>query len=204
MSAEPAIALRVVSDDPFVRAGVEAAFADEEDLVLPEGPELLTPEFAGPADADLLIVDFDDAEREAERNLDGMPTIALVEDLPAAHAAVARGASGVVHKQGEPARIRAAVRAVLAGLRVVDEDFDELLGATPWRPPQMPMAELTARESEVLELMSQGLSNPEIAAELGVTRHTAKFHVKAILDKLGAQTRTEAVVLAARNGLLHL
>lgn len=201
MSPEPSIALRVVSDDYLLRAGVEAAFADEDAVV--SGEPYGIDELDGPLDADVLILDLgDDVDGEAE--LSTIPTIALVDDLPAAQAAVARGASGVVSRQGEPDRIRAAVRAVLAGLRVVDQDFDELFGSSAWRPPQMPMAELTARESEVLELMSRGLSNPEIAEELGVTRHTAKFHVKAILDKLGAQTRTEAVVLAARNGLLHL
>jgi two-component system nitrate/nitrite response regulator NarL len=56
----------------------------------------------------------------------------------------------------------------------------------------------------VLELLAEGLSNRLIAARLGISEHTAKFHVNAILDKLGAETRTEAVVLAARSGVLSL
>jgi DNA-binding CsgD family transcriptional regulator len=63
---------------------------------------------------------------------------------------------------------------------------------------------LTQRESEVLQLLSQGLTNKEIAAELAVSAHTAKFHVNGILEKLGAMTRTEAVTIAVRSGLVHL
>jgi DNA-binding CsgD family transcriptional regulator len=63
---------------------------------------------------------------------------------------------------------------------------------------------LTPRESEVLQLMAEGLPNKLIADRLGISEHTAKFHVNAILTKLGAQGRTEAVVRAARLGLIIL
>ena len=64
--------------------------------------------------------------------------------------------------------------------------------------------ELTPRETEVLELMADGLTNKAIAQRLGISDHTVKFHVNAILGKLGAQSRTEAVVRATRLGLLFL
>lgn len=63
---------------------------------------------------------------------------------------------------------------------------------------------LTARELEVLRLLAQGLANKEIAARLVISQRTAKFHVSAILTKLGASNRTEAVSLAARRGLIAL
>jgi len=63
---------------------------------------------------------------------------------------------------------------------------------------------LTARELEVLGLLSAGMTNKEIASRLGITEHTIKFHVNAILGKLGAETRTEAVVHAARLGIVTL
>ena len=62
----------------------------------------------------------------------------------------------------------------------------------------------TPRETEVLALMAEGLSNKLIADRLKISEHTAKFHVNAILNKLDAETRTEAVVSAARRGLLML
>jgi len=61
---------------------------------------------------------------------------------------------------------------------------------------------LTRREATVLRTMGEGLANKEIAARLGISEHTVKFHVAAILSKLGATSRTEAVILAVRRGLL--
>ena len=63
---------------------------------------------------------------------------------------------------------------------------------------------MTERESEVLGLLSQGLANKQIAVALGISEHTIKFHVNAIMGKLHAQSRTEAVVRATRLGLILL
>ena len=61
---------------------------------------------------------------------------------------------------------------------------------------------LSAREAEVLALMSQGLANKNIADRLGISEHTVKFHVSTILSKLGASSRTEAVTKGLKDGLL--
>jgi len=63
---------------------------------------------------------------------------------------------------------------------------------------------LTARELEVLRLVARGLSNKEIAADLGITTHTVKYHLAAVLEKLGVRSRTEAVSLGVRKGLVPL
>jgi DNA-binding CsgD family transcriptional regulator len=92
--------------------------------------------------------------------------------------------------------------ALAAGLVVVDDDLKKTAlrgGAT-----QTLATPLTPREREVLQLVAEGLPNKLIADRLGISEHTAKFHVNAILDKLGADTRTDAVVKAARFGLLLL
>lgn len=65
-------------------------------------------------------------------------------------------------------------------------------------------ADLSARELEVLRLVARGLSNKEIAAELGITTHTVKYHLAALLEKLGVRSRTEAVSLGVRKGLVPL
>ena len=65
-------------------------------------------------------------------------------------------------------------------------------------------AALTMRERDVLRLMAQGLVNRQIAAELGISSHTVKYHVASVLAKLGAHTRTEAVTRGLREGLLPL
>ena len=65
-------------------------------------------------------------------------------------------------------------------------------------------AALTARELEVLRLVARGLSNKEIAADLRITTHTVKYHLAAVLEKLGVRSRTEAVLLGVRKGLVPL
>ncbi len=100
------------------------------------------------------------------------------------------------------------MRAVAQGLSV----FDPALLPSTRRASQTMEAEpgtyagdlLTPRESEVLHLLAAGLPNKLIAARLGVSEHTAKFHVSSVLSKLGAASRTEAVTTAARRGLLLL
>jgi DNA-binding NarL/FixJ family response regulator len=72
------------------------------------------------------------------------------------------------------------------------------------RPDEPGIDALTARERQVIELLAQGLSNRRIAGALSISEHTAKFHVNSILSKLGASTRTEAVVEAVRRGLVLL
>ncbi len=107
--------------------------------------------------------------------------------------------------------IVAAVMAVNGGLVALDRQLVTDLLARRERLP-VPAAEaaitsgepLTAREIEVLQLMAQGLPNKIIALRLHISEHTAKFHVSSILMKLGAASRTEAVTIAARQGLLIL
>ena len=79
------------------------------------------------------------------------------------------------------------------------------LSPAPAHDPALALAEdLTPRETEVLQLLADGLTNKAIAQRLGISDHTVKFHVNAILGKLGAQSRTEAVVRATQHGLLLL
>jgi DNA-binding NarL/FixJ family response regulator len=85
-------------------------------------------------------------------------------------------------------------------------EADAILIVTP-RPDlgeTMPVETLTARETDVLELLAEGLSNKAIAARLGISDQTVKFHVASIGGKLGAANRTEAVRLAVRRGLIAL
>ena len=64
--------------------------------------------------------------------------------------------------------------------------------------------EITSRETEVLRMLAEGAVNKEIAARLGISEHTVKFHISSILDKLGASTRAEAVTLGIRRGLIPI
>ncbi len=118
---------------------------------------------------------------------------------------------GALQRDATGEEIVAAITAAAGGLISLDRRFaSDLLAAserTQRPPPERVSAieePLTARESEVLQLMAQGLPNKLIAARLHISEHTAKFHVSSIMLKLGAASRTEAVTLAARRGLLIL
>lgn len=132
---------------------------------------------------------------------DDPPWIALTDEPARARDLLARGFRAALKRQTSPETLAAAIDAVSRGLVVTDPSF---LPLTPPPPPRDETLHLSPREHEVLALLAEGLSNKEIAAELSLSPHTAKFHVTALLDKLGAQTRTEAVVRAARAGLLAL
>ena len=134
-----------------------------------------------------------------------IPLVALVSHEDAAPEAVALGVSAVLYREASAETLGAAVRAAREGLAT----FDRSLLRPLLRPPEpelsdLPREELTPREHQVLALLAQGLSNKDIAARLEISEHTAKFHVNSILQKLGVERRTEAVVRAARMGLVTL
>jgi NarL family two-component system response regulator YdfI len=141
----------------------------------------------------------------------GVPVILLV-DNPGRRIseALPAGVRAVLPRNITSTEIAAAIEAVAAGLYVFHpSDIDSV---PTLRPPGETVPELgepivehlTPREIEVLQLLSAGLGNKEIAARLNISEHTAKFHVASIMGKLGAATRTEAVTLGIRHGLVMI
>jgi DNA-binding NarL/FixJ family response regulator len=133
------------------------------------------------------------------------PVVLLVDDARAVWTAAARhaGVQAVLDRDAPAGQIAAAIDAVTAGLIVLDP------GAV--RPNPRTVAgddgeerALTTREREILEMMAEGLSNRVIARRLGISMYTVKFHVAAILGKLRARSRTEAVTLGVRGGIISL
>jgi DNA-binding CsgD family transcriptional regulator len=101
----------------------------------------------------------------------------------------------------------AAALADVGGLELVskNDDPDALVVAALGAATELEVnIELTARELEVLALLAEGASNKLIARRLGISAHTAKYHVASLLEKLDAVSRTDAVAHAARIGVLHL
>ncbi|HLJ82114.1 MAG TPA: response regulator transcription factor [Ktedonobacterales bacterium] len=138
---------------------------------------------------------------DAARLLADIPRLAEDQDL----------AFGILRRDATPEEIVAALTAVAGGLITLDRRLASSLLAPAERSlaptaARLSVADetLTARELEVLQLLAQGLPNKLIAQRLRISEHTAKFHVSAIMMKLGAASRTEAVTLAARRGLLIL
>jgi DNA-binding NarL/FixJ family response regulator len=121
--------------------------------------------------------------------------------------ALRAGVRAILPSDVSPDQLAAALQAVIAGLVVVHPS--EIPAALPAASAGLsPLAELTEpltpRERGVLQLLASGLVNKEIAAKLSISEHTVKFHVASILGKLGAATRTEAVSLGIRRGLVLL
>jgi DNA-binding NarL/FixJ family response regulator len=196
----------IVSDDALARSGLAALLARRADLAVHGAvtPAEGTAEALAALGAEAVL---GDAGAAAAAGLAAVaaaiPTVALVGDEAQAAEALAAGARGVARRDAGADRLAAALVAVARGLVALDAVLAP--GLVRARPQHAADAEgLTAREAEVLALLAEGLSNRSIAARLGVAERTAKFHVESILAKLGAETRSEAIVLAARRGLVAL
>jgi DNA-binding NarL/FixJ family response regulator len=119
--------------------------------------------------------------------------------------AIQAGAAGYLLKNAEPAELAKAIRAAHAGKAIIDPTVAARLvsviadGATPARADE---TRLTRREREVLELIVGGRSNKRIALELGISEKTVKTHVGHVLEKLDVTDRTQAALLAVRDGLV--
>lgn len=182
----------LVSSDPLVRTGLAGLLAGSGIGVTVE---------AGPP-VDAVVWDTASAPPPA-LGPGAPPVLALVQGEQDARSVLSRGAAGVVLRTADAATLQAALLAVCRGLIVLEHGFTSLRPAPEARPAASAEA-FTPREREVLALLARGLSNRDIADALDISAHTAKFHVNSILQKLGVERRTEAVVRAARMGLVTL
>jgi len=206
----------VISGLATVRAGLAAVLGRFEDIRVAGESRSLD---AG-AVADLLpeiqvvLLDAPSSEviEDAVSSLDGLGPGLVVLGPSGAAGRLMRTeppfAWAFLAREAAPERIVAAVRAVAAGLVAFEPELaNAALSRAETRAP-LPLGdtldELTPREHEVLTLVAVGLTNKAIAQRLGISDHTVKFHVASVLAKLGAESRTEAVHLAARRGLLTL
>jgi NarL family two-component system response regulator LiaR len=123
--------------------------------------------------------------------------------LPALEA----GAAGYLLKNSQPAELARAVRAAHAGEAIIDPTaaarLVNALSRVRGSPGATPLDQLTGREREVLALIAQGRANKRIALELGISEKTVKAHVGHVLAKLGVADRTQAAMLAVREGLVE-
>jgi two-component system NarL family response regulator len=146
------------------------------------------------------------------RQLDGVAVVAaLARECPQTKAiilsafdadedvyrAIQAGASGYMLKSSSPTELAEGIRAVHRGEKSLPPSLAAKLAAHVTRP------HLTGRQDEVLRLISQGLSNQEIADKLQIVEGTVKAHVKSILAKLGARDRTQAISIALDRGLVR-
>jgi len=210
----------VIADDALARAGLAALLAEQPGCAvvgrasglddLPALVEVYRP--------NVLLWDLswqpDSAiERLAVLVESAPPVAVLLPDEDRVAQVWATGARAILPRDADPVQVAAALRALMHGLGVVDSSFAAALARPvglptlkPWdgRQTDPLIEELTPRELAVLRLVAEGLPNKTIAARLGISEHTVKFHINAILGKLGVASRTEAVVRATRLGLIFL
>jgi len=157
------------------------------------------------SEADVVLVDHHEWSRERATGEGGGPAAIVLAEAPddaLVAAALGDGASGVLPYGAGVAEVSAAIEAAAAGLVVVPASARSAIASRSSRPE--PGASLTEREREVLALLAAGLPNRAIGARLGISEHTVKTYVAAILDKLNAATRAEAVAICLRRGLIML
>jgi two-component system, NarL family, nitrate/nitrite response regulator NarL len=202
--ARPAASPRVAvfASSPALRAGLTALLSDDERVVVLSDDAL-----AGGESPDVILLESGASDLIGELIDDQWPRSALLFVGEPPNEALSSGDRliGAVSAGIEGSRLSAAVQAMAAGLVVVDPELQAAppLRATASDPPDQPDI-LTPRERQVLELVARGYPNKSIAYELGISEHTAKFHVGSLLTKLDAASRAEVVTNATRRGLLSV
>lgn len=201
----------VVADDRLARAGLAKLLSEQPDYIV---AGQITSADAEPAVLDFYrpdVVLWDTGWRatsvlEQLANLcaSGALVVALLADETHAAQVWSSGVRALVERDVEEAGLYGAMTAVLQGLIVLSPRFAGSLSTMGTQIGSTPVEPLTAREQDVLHLLAEGLSNKAIAQRLGISEHTVKFHINALLGKLGVQSRTEAVVHAMRLGLVSL
>lgn len=205
------IGVAVLASKPLTRARLEALVVSRPGLRLAAAPlDAADDATAGFLEADVLLMDS--GGRAAEVVFRAMPprlppVVLLVEDLAAAAFGrlLRAGVRAILPRDASAREIAAGIEAVAAGLIVLHPSAPVAVTRTPGGRRAREEEEggpLTHRELEILTLMSEGMGNRAIAGRLGISTHTVKFHVAAILDKLNARSRTEAVTSGLRQGLL--
>ncbi len=200
MIAAPPGTLRVavIAAYPSVRAGLRERLERDPTLRIVFEDSGVPPGAMLPSEVDALVIDL--AGEELPAGTVEAPAVFLIDE---AVESVAPGPAVAYLDRAASAReIAAAIHAVAEGLAVFSPALIPAISQVS--PPAAETGQLTDRELDVLRLVADGRTNKAIARELGISDHTVKFHVGSILAKLGAESRTEAVSLAARSGLLPL
>jgi DNA-binding NarL/FixJ family response regulator len=212
------IQVLVVDDHAVVRRGVVAYLEALEDVAVAgeagTGAEALDRlaraavlgELPDVVLMDLQMPEMDGVTATAEivRRFPGVKVVILTSfgETERVHAALEKGASGYLLKDAGPAEVDAALRAAVRDEVFLDAAVTRKL-TQEMRAPRTGLGVLTAREKEVLILVAEGRSNKDIADHLVISERTARTHVSHLLAKMGLSSRTQAALLAVKEGLVQ-
>jgi DNA-binding NarL/FixJ family response regulator len=207
----------IADDHEIVREGIKLLLSDfSSDLSVVEAADRsqVLAAVSGNPDLDLILLDLYmpgvtnlDLLAEISNNYSHIPVIILsaTEDAHVMQRVIDRGAAGFIPKSAAQAVMTSAIQLVLAGGVYIPpamlQQAEEGTAATSTRVRRTSKPDLTHRQLEVLKLLGEGKSNKTIARELGLSAHTVKIHVTAILKTLGVSNRTEAAVASRELGM---
>jgi two-component system, NarL family, response regulator YdfI len=210
------IRVMVVATSPVVRAGLSAVVTNNSTTLTVVGSasdlDVLARE-VGQLQPDVVLLDLSGNLQQSvwekllfiQEEQYPLRIIVIVEELDSIdlEMALRSGVRGMLPSISTESEIVAAVEAIAFGLVVLHPDFLELLSVRE-KVVANPVQTLTPREIEVLGMLGSGLGNKAIAKGLHISEHTVKFHLSSIFQKLGVSTRTEAVAVGVRLGLIML
>jgi NarL family two-component system response regulator YdfI len=207
-----AIRIAVVATSAVRRAGLESNVRSHADFHLAAsfGAVASLVPFARNTELDVIVIDSDSIRDLLLEPISGAAIVLLTEVSDARSLArlLRIGVRAILSRESDPDDVLSAIYAVYDGLVLLSTAIAESLAAVygdqPLEVEDEVSEEVTPRETEVLRMLAKGLVNREIAARLGISEHTVKFHISSILDKLSASTRTEAVTLGIRRGLIPI
>jgi DNA-binding NarL/FixJ family response regulator len=205
----------IIAPSEVIRAGLEAVVSSDPDLaVVASSPDESLLDGQEDVNVDVLLLVSLRHTEEALSSITSLseqlnvPVVVLTDgfDIGWAGAALRSGARAILSSEATSAEILSAIEAVSLGLVVLPGAVgDALLTEGPAQVHSLPVGEvqkLTPREMEILGMIAEGLGNKEIAWRLDISEHTVKFHIGSIFTKLGAHSRTEAVTIGVRRGLI--
>jgi two-component system response regulator DegU len=221
------ISVLVVDDHPVFRQGLRDVLAAESDLDVigeaADGEEALR--CARKLSPDVVVMDVNipglngiqvTRKLHAERSSANVVILTAYDDEEQVFHAIRAGASAYYPKDVLPDKLVAAIRQVSRGLYVIGDLVMDEAQLAPWLlqetrkfgskglDPDESLNPLSPREMEILQYITFGLSNKEIAQKLGISHQTVKNHITAILHKLGVKDRTQAAVYTLRRGWVRL
>jgi two-component system, NarL family, response regulator YdfI len=206
------IRIAVVATAAVRRAGLESIIRGQADFQLAGSFAAVASlvSFAGRAELDVIVIDSDSIRDLLLEPTSGTVIVLLtdVSDARSISHLLRSGVRAILSRESDPDDVLSAIYAAYDGLVLLSTPTAESLAAVygdqPLGVEDELSEEITSRETEVLRMLAEGLVNKDIAARLGISEHTVKFHISSILDKLGAATRTEAVTLGIRRGLISI
>ncbi len=195
------ISVLIAASSPVVRAGLRSLVEEMPECVIAGsvGPGELVEHALELHPGAILWQLAADEDAAALRALQHQNTILLTSNAPLE--LIRAGAHGVLPLEASADQIGMALEAVASGLGVFSPQH---LDSSSSSPAARISSHLTGRETEVLRMIAEGLANKEIAWRLGISEHTVKFHVSALLGKLGAGSRAEAIGAGVRQGVIML